>query len=181
MRCGIVLLVVLRLLIGVHAAAEDAKQANSALVQTFTTRKTVKLSDAVADFVSDLIRKNTGGVQDQYSRLTAATEKNAGGRFQTRPFEGIQWWVLQSSWDGDGDRSSNRGEYVYLARQQVIAGGHRTYSAPINVVARVRVLTAWTGRSDRGNVPDSETASPGTKVTLTFEGFLKSIPVATPQ
>lgn len=120
MRRGLVLLVVLRLLLGIHAHAENQKSANPALVRTFTTKKAVRLSDVVVEFVTDLIQKNAAGLHDQYAKLTTATETKAARRFQARPFEGIQWWVVQASWDGDGARSSNTGEYIYLEQFQII-------------------------------------------------------------
>lgn len=49
----------------------------------------------------------------------------------------------------------------------------------------MRVLTslsgkALSGKGDGPNVKDG-IASPGMKVTLTFEGFLKSVPVQSPE
>lgn len=138
------------------------------------------LANAVAAFVADLIQKNTE-IHDQYARLTAATEKAAGGRFQARSFEGLQWWVVNASWDGDDDRGSNTVESIYLARQQLVIGAHRAFEVPTNIVAQVRVVTSWSGRGTKGNVPSTDAVEHGTKVTLTFEGFLKNIPLTFPQ
>ncbi|MDR3406715.1 MAG: hypothetical protein P4L99_29790 [Chthoniobacter sp.] len=179
MRFALVLLVALTSFNSFHASAEDKKPANPALVRTFTAKQPVKLGDAVASFVIDLIHKNTAGVQDDYAKLTADTEALAGGRYETHPFEGIQWFVVEVSWDNrNPDASSEDGEYIYLARQQLVAGIHGGYGVPTNVVAQVRVVTSFSGKTPKTLKGDQ--VSPGTKITLTFEGFLKNVPLTLP-
>ncbi|MEI9896323.1 MAG: hypothetical protein WDN28_21275 [Chthoniobacter sp.] len=180
MRFGIVLLLVVSSFIGLPASAADKKPVAPALVRHLTARQPVKLGDAVATFVIDLIHKNIEGVQDDYARLTADTEAVAGGRYETHPFEGIQWFVVEVSWDNsDQNNSSENGEYIYLARQQLVAGIHRGYSVPTNVVAQVRVVTEFSGKSAK--TLKGDTVAPGTKITLTFEGFLKNVPLTIPE
>jgi len=180
MRYALVLLAVLSPFIPSHASAADKKPVDPALVRNITAKQPVKLSDAVASFVIDLIHKNTAGVQDDYAKLTADTEALAGGRYETHPFEGIQWFVVEVSWDNrDPNSSSEEGEYIYLARQQLVAGIHRGYGIPTNVVAQVRVVTSFSGKSAKSLKGDQ--VSPGTKITLTFEGFLKSVPLTPPE
>ena len=164
-----------------HAQGEKpAKAADPRLVKTFTATKPLKLDEAVADFVIDLIRKNTAGVQDQYRKLTAKTEEEAGGRYATRRFEGIQWFVNEHSVE-HGDKGFQFGDdYTYLARQQLIFGFHRGFSTPVNVIGKVGVITSLSGKGDGPIVKDG-IAAPGTKVTLTFEGFLNSVPVQLPE
>jgi hypothetical protein len=129
--------------------------------------------------VTDLIRKNTEGVQDAYRKLTAATEESAGGRYETHRFEGIQWFVVEISWENSDKASSESGEYVYLARQQLVAGIHRGYGVPTNVVAQVRVTTEYTGKVN-SNASKSDEVAAGTKIKLNFEGFLDKIPLTLP-
>ena len=164
----------------VAQGGKPEKAVDPKLVKTFTATKQLKLDEAVADFVIDLIRKNTAGVQDQYAKLTAKTEADAGGRYATRRFEGIQWFVNEESWrttDADFERN---GDYTYLARQQLVFGMHRGQSVPVNVVGQVRVVTSIAGKGESPNVKDG-TVPAGTKVTLTFEGFLNSVPVQAPE
>jgi hypothetical protein len=178
MRFGIALLVALFSFHSLRASAEEKKPVNPALVRTFTARQPVKLGDAVASFVVDLIHKNTAGVQDDYAKLTAPTEEYAGGRYETHPFEGIQWFVVEVSWDPSEKNPSELGEYIYLARQQLVAGIHHGYGVPANVVAQVRVVTDYSGKNTKALKGDAVAA--GTKIILTFEGFLKSIPLSAP-
>ena len=177
MRFGIILLVALFSFHGFRASAED-KKVDPALVRMFTAKQSTKLGDAVASFVVDLIHKNTAGVQDDYAKLTAPTEESAGGRYETHPFEGIQWFVVEVSWDPSEKNPSESGEYIYLARQQLVSGIHHGYGVPANVVAQVHVVTEYTGKSTKALKGDAVAAR--TKITLTFEGFLKSIPLAAP-
>ena len=159
---------------------KPAKAADPRLVKTFTAAKSLKLDEAVADFVIDLIRKNTAGVQDQYRKLTAKTEEDAGGRYATRRFEGIQWFVNEHVFQVNDKGFESTDDCTYLARQQLVFGFHRGFSTPVNVIGQVRVLTSLSGKGDGPNVKDG-IASPGMKVTLTFEGFLKSVPVQSPE
>ncbi|MEP6667625.1 MAG: hypothetical protein ABJF10_00645 [Chthoniobacter sp.] len=180
MRCALVLLIALASFIGGHLSAADKKPVDPALVRTFTAKQPVKLGDAVASFVIDLIHKNTAGVQDDYAKLTADTEADAAGRYETHPFEGIQWFVVEVSWDNaDKYNTSEVGEYIYLARQQLVAGIHRGYGVPTNVVAQVRVVTSFAGKAAKSLKGDQ--VAPGTKITLTFEGFLDKVPLTLPQ
>src|SRR5438132_437442 len=99
---------------------KPAKAADPRLVKTFTATKSLKLDEAVADFVIDLIRKNTAGVQDQYRKLTTKTEEDAGGRYATRRFEGIQWFVNESVFQVNDKGFESTDDYTYLARQQLV-------------------------------------------------------------
>ncbi|MEP6667620.1 MAG: hypothetical protein ABJF10_00620 [Chthoniobacter sp.] len=176
MRSSLVLLIALAAFISGHASAADKKPVDPALVRTFTAKQSIKLGDAVASFVIDLIHKDTAGVQQAYAKLTADTEADAGGRYETHPFEGIQWFVVEVSWDNaDKYNTSEEGEYIYLARQQLVSGIHRGYGVPTNVVAQVRVVTSFAGKAAKSLKPDQ--VAPGTKITLTFEGFLDKIPL----
>ena len=159
---------------------KPGRPADARLVKTFTATKALRLDEAVAEFMIDLIRKNTAGVQDQYRKLTAKTEDEAGGRYTTRRFEGIQWFVNEESWETNGEKYQRDGDYTYLARQQLVFGVHRGFSTPVNVIGQVRVITAFSAKSEGPSVKDGSVA-PGTKVTLTFEGFLNSVPVQSPQ
>lgn len=159
---------------------KPAKAADPRLVRTFTVTKPLKLEDAVADFMIDLIRKNTAGVQDHYRKLTAKTEDEAGGRYETRRFEGIQWCVNEESWSNSGGKYERDGDFTYLARQQLVFGVHRGYSTPVNIVGQVHVVTSLSGKGEGPEVKDGLVPK-GTKVTLTFEGFLNSVPVQSPQ
>ena len=159
---------------------KPAKAADPRLVKTFTATKSLKLDEAVADFVIDLIRKNTAGVQDQYRKLTAKTEEEAGGRYATRRFEGIQWFVNEHTVE-HGDKGFQFYDgYTYLARQQLIFGFYHGFSTPVNVIGKVSVFTSLSGKGD-GPILKEGIAAPGTKVTLTFEGFLKSVPLQLPE
>ena len=178
MRCFLALLA-LGVLLSTPVLAGDKKPTVPGLTRTFTAKKPTKLGDAVAEFVIDLVHKNTGGVQDEYRKLTAATEEAAGGRYQTHPFEGIQWWVVEESWENTDKISSSDAEYIYLARQQLVAGFHRGYSVPVNVVAQVRVITSYKGSVTSTPLKGADVAG-GTKITLTFEGFLDKIPLTVP-
>jgi hypothetical protein len=157
-----------------------AKVADPRLVKTFTATKALKLDDAVADFVIDLVRKNTAGVQDQYRKLTAGTEANAGGRYSTRRFEGIQWFVNEHSAENNDRGFQCDDDYTYLARQQLIFGFHRGFSTPVNVIGQVRVVTSISGKGE-APVPRDGWVAAGAKVTFTFEGFLNSVPVQMPE
>ena len=159
---------------------KPAKAADPKLVKTFTATKSLKLDEAVADFVIDLIRKNTAGVQDQYAKLTAKTEADAGGRYATHRFEGIQWFVNEESWRNTGEAFERDGDYTYLARQQLVFGMHRGQSVPANVIGQVRVVTSISGKGDGPKDKEGAVAA-GTKVTLTFEGFLNAVPVQSPE
>ena len=161
-------------------SSKPEKAADPRLVKTFTAAKPIKFDETVADFVIDLIRKNTAGVQDQYRKLTAETEEQAGGRYQTRRFEGILWFVNEESWEYRNDKFSRDGDYTYLARQELVFGMHRGFSVPVNVVGQVRVVTSLSGKGDGSKIKDGW-AGAGTKVTLIFEGFLDSVPVKSPQ
>ncbi len=162
------------------AQEKKPKVTDPKLVKIFTTTKAVKLDEAVADFVIELVRKNTSGVQDQYRKLTAKTEEDAGGRYATRRFEGIQWFVNEESWE-HGDKGFQRdGDSTYLARQQLVFGVHRGFSTPVNVVGQVRVVTSLSGKGDEPTAKDGFVA-PGTKITLTFQGFLNSVPTRSPE
>jgi hypothetical protein len=161
------------------ASAQEtgAAQATPALVKTYTASKTLELNDEVASFVIDLIHKNTAGVQDQYRKLTAKTEEDAGGRYSTRRFQGLQWFVNEFTHEESEKGMSESADYIYLVRQQLIFGYHYGYSAPVNVVARVRVQTERRSkRVVKATKPDL--VQPGTKITLAFEGFLTTVPVA---
>ena len=159
---------------------KPVKAADPRLVKTFTATKSLKLDEAVADFVIDLIRRNTAGVQEQYRKLTAKTEEEAGGRYATRRFEGIQWFVNEHSVEHGDKGFQFDDDYTYLARQQLIFGFHRGFSTPVNVIGKVGVITSLSGKGDGPIVKDG-IAAPGTKVTLTFEGFLNSVPVQLPE
>ena len=178
MRCLFALLA-LGVLLSTPALAGDKKPTAPGLTRTFTAKKPTKLGEAVAEFVIDLVHKNTGGVQDEYRKLTAATEEAAGGRYQTHPFEGIQWFVVESSWENTDTSTSEDGEYIYLARQQLVAGFHRGYSVPANVVAQVRVITSYKGGVSPTPLKGADVAA-GTKITLQFEGFLDKVPLTSP-
>ena len=156
------------------------KAVDPKLVKNFTATKSLRLDEAVADFVIDLIRKNTAGVQDQYRKLTAKTEADAGGRYAARRFEGIQWFVNEESWRNTDTEFERNGDYTYLARQQLVFGMHRGQSVPVNVVGQVRVITSHNGKGE-GPSDKEGTVAAGTKVTLTFEGFLNSVPVQAPE
>lgn len=177
MRFAVVFQIALYSLVGFHAFAAD-KLANHDLVRTFTAKEPVKLNEAVAKFVIDLIHKNTAGVQDDYAKLTASTEEAAGGRYETHPFEGILWFVVEASWNHTDTTSTEAGEFIYLARQQLVAGFHRGFSIPTNVVAQVRVTTEYKGKTPKPAKEDA--VPPGTKITLNFEGFLKNVPLTLP-
>ena len=84
-----------------------------------------------------------------------------------------------SSW-GANTITGSTDDCTYLARQQLVFSFHRGFSTPVNWIGQVRVLTSLSGKSDGPNVKDG-IASPGMKVTLTFEGFLKSVPVQVPE
>jgi hypothetical protein len=150
------------------------------LVKSFTAAKRLKIEDAVADFVIDLIHKNTAGVQDQYRKLTAKTEEEAGGRYATRRFEGIQWFVNEHVFQSNAKGFESTDDYTYLARQQLVFGFHHGFSTPVNGVGQVRVVTSLSGKGVGPEVKDGWVA-PGAKVTLTFEGFLNSVPVQSPE
>lgn len=176
---GLFVLFAVSVLLSTPASAADKKPTAPGLTRTFTAKKPTKLGNAVAEFVIDLVHKNTAGVQDEYRKLTADTEEAAGGRYETHPFEGIQWFVVEVSWENTDKSSSENGEYIYLARQQLVAGIHRGYSVPTNVVAQVRVITSYSGGVTAAAMKGDEVAS-GTKITLQFEGFLDKVPLTAP-
>ena len=159
---------------------KPAIAADPRLTRTFTTTKLLKLDSAVADFVIELVQKNIAGVQDRYRKLTAKTEEEAGGRYSTRRFEAIEWFVNGRVFSVNDKGFESTGDSTYLARQQLIFGYRHGFSAPVNVVGQVRVLTSLLGK---GEGPDTKPGwvAPGTKVTLTFEGFLDTVPVRSPE
>ena len=162
---------------------KSGKAPDPRLTRTFTATKTLKLDAAVADFVIELIHKNTAGVQDRYRKLTAKTEEEAGGRYLTRRFEAIQWFVNEYAISPHSKGAEHTYDYTYLARQQLISGFHHGFSATVNVVGQVRVLTWHYSLHGKGKGPKTKPGwlAPGTKVTLTFEGFLDSVPVRSPE
>jgi hypothetical protein len=161
-------------------ADKPATAADPKLTTTFTATKPLKLDDAVGDFVIDLIHKNTAGVQDQYRKLTAKTEEDAGGRSSTRRFEGIQWFVNEHVFSVNDKGFESTDDYTYLARQQLVFGFHRGFGTPVNVVGKARVLTFLSGKGEGQEVKDGWAAA-GAKVTLRFEGFLDPVPVRSPE
>jgi hypothetical protein len=159
-----------------NAQETQTANANPALVKTYTASRALELNEEVAKFVIDLIHTNAAGVQDQYRKLTAKTEEDAGGRYATRRFQGLQWFVNEFTNEVSAEGVSESADYIYLARQQLIFGYHHGYSVPVNVVAQVRVRTER--KSTRANeTTKPDLVQPGTKITLTFEGFLTTVPV----
>ena len=159
-----------------NAQETPAAPANPALVRTYTASHPLDLNEEVAKFVIDLIHTNAAGVQDQYRKLTAKTEEDAGGRYATRRFQGLQWFVSEFTNEVSAEGVSESADYIYLARQQLIFGYHHGYSAPVNVVAQVHVRTERKSRrAVEATKPDL--VPPGTRITLTFEGFLNTVPV----
>lgn len=159
---------------------KPAKAADPRLTRTFTATKALKLDAAVADFVIELVQKNIGGVQDRYRKLTAKTEEEAGGRYSTRRFEAIEWFVNEHVFSVNDKGFASTGDSTYLARQQLIFGIRHGFSAPVNVVGQVRVLTSLSGKGE-GPAAKPGWVETGTKVTLTFEGFLDTVPVRSPE
>ena len=159
--------------------AQDSQAAptKSTPVKTYTASKALDLNEEVASFVIDLIHKNTAGVQDQYRKLTTKTEEEAGGRYSTRRFQGIQWFVNEFTRDESEEGVSESADYIYLVRQQLVSGYHHGYSVPVNVVAQVHVLTERKGTRAVESTK-SDLVQSGTKITLTFDGFLTTVPVA---
>ena len=126
-----------------QAADEKNEKADDPrLIKTFTATNPLKLDDTVAAFVIELIHKNTAGVQDQYRKLTAGTEEAAGGRYETRPFQGIEWFVTESNFHMSDKGFEASGDMIHLARLQLIAGYHGGFGVPVNVVGKVHVETS---------------------------------------
>lgn len=148
------------------------------LVKTVTATKPTRLDEAVADFVVELVRKNIGGVQDRYRTLTATTEEEAGRRYSTRRFEGIEWFVSDDRAQIMGEGFVHAVDAIYLARQQLVVDSHAAVHVPTNVVAKVHVETEHRGK---GEGPETKRGwvNKGATIKLTFQGFLESIPLTT--
>ena len=146
------------------------------LVKTVTATQAINLSDVVADFVIELVRKNIGGVQDQYRKLTASTEEFAGRHYSTRRFEGIEWIVADDRAQMMGADFVHAVDAIYLARQQLVMDSHAAVHVLTNVVAKVHVEAEHSGKGE-GPKTKHGWVYKGAVIKLTFQGFLDSVPL----
>lgn len=109
----------------------------------------------------------------QYQKLTAATQEEAGGRYSTSKFDSILWTVPEFQVEYTDTGGVEDGEYVYLIRQQLVAGYRRGYAITANVVAQVHAKQHKdfipTGKGDEFKLAKAT-------LTLRFEGFVKLDP-----
>jgi uncharacterized protein YecT (DUF1311 family) len=139
---------------------------------TKTSRGEFNLPKEIVAFVSNLVETDPE-VRNQYKKLTAATEEEAGGRFNVGDFVAIEWLVpnVENNFNDAGGTSD--AEYVYLVKRQLIFGFHHGYSVNDNVVARVHVALHEEDEPDPKQKDKFAVRSSSLK--MTFEGFVTVI------
>jgi Protein of unknown function (DUF1311). len=156
-------LVWILLLFAFTTAAADKKEI------TKSSRTEFDIPKEVTAFVSNLVETDPE-IRSQYKKLTAATEEEAGGRFQVGDFVAIEWLVpnFQNNFtDTGGTRDA---EYVYLVQRQLIFGFHHGYCVKDNVVTRVHVALHEEDEPDPKQKDKFVVRNSSLK--LTFDGFV---------